>query len=267
MTPEPSGDYSYPDDDWGPPLDEDAPPLDEEPPADWEPPSGYGHGNPQPAASAPASQAPATQAPSASRTSTPAPATPSTATATATQSRAKSGNSPEDPWSRAVEQAPGTWVVGAESNVGRNPAQAAEEAAPATDTPDYEPAAAQVPEAPTGAYGHPTNAEQNPSSSWDVAPASSWPATESMPAPASMPAASNQQRPGTLAFLGDPARGSARFGGDAGGGRAVGQSEWPPKPVPEADQQSRSPSGPCSGTGEDPGKAGVGCGGHSQPGG
>ncbi|MFJ6537808.1 DNA polymerase III subunit gamma and tau [Paenarthrobacter sp. NPDC091711] len=162
---EPSGDYSYPDDDWGPPLDEDAPPLDEEPPSDWEPP---------------AAQPPAPQAQSASRASTPPQSTPTTAT----PPRTKSGNSAEDPWSRAVEQAPGTWVVGAESNVGRNPAPAAEEAAPATDTPDYEPAAAQVPEAPTGAYGHPTNAEQNPSSSWDVAPASSWPAAESMPAPA-----------------------------------------------------------------------------------
>lgn len=87
--------------------------------------------------------------------------------------------------------------MGAESNVGRNPAQAAEEAVPATDTPDYEPAAAQVPEAPTGAYGHPTNAEQNPSSSWDVAPASSWPATESMPAPATSnaPVTSNAPAP------------------------------------------------------------------------
>ncbi|KUM34415.1 AAA family ATPase [Arthrobacter sp. EpRS71] len=172
---EPSGDYSYPDDDWGPPLDEDAPPLDEEPPADWEPPSGYGSGNAQPAA-----QPPAPQAQSASRASTP----PHSSPTTATPPRTKSGNSAEDPWSRAVEQAPGTWVVGAESNVGKNPAPAAEEAAPVTDAPDYEPAAAQVPEAPTGAYGHPTNAEQNPSSSWDVAPASSWPAAESMPAPA-----------------------------------------------------------------------------------
>ncbi|MBT2584867.1 DNA polymerase III subunit gamma and tau [Arthrobacter sp. ISL-95] len=187
---EPSGDYSYPDDDWGPPLDEDAPPLDEEPPADWEPPSAYGRTSSQPAAPAPASQAQsAPQAPSASRASAPAQAT----ATTAIQPRPTSGKAPEDPWSRAVEQAPGTWVVGTESNVGKKPAQAAEETAPATDTQDYEPAAAQVPEAITSAYGHPTNAEQNPSSSWDVAPASSWPGTQSMPAPvsSSVPTASS----------------------------------------------------------------------------
>ncbi|MFJ6452831.1 DNA polymerase III subunit gamma and tau [Paenarthrobacter sp. NPDC091669] len=163
QTPEPSGDYSYPDDDWGPPLDEDAPPLDEEPPADWEPPSGYGQ--PRTAPAAPASSATAA-APSPSAGSAPASAS-------------------NDPWSRAVEQAPGTWVVGTESNVGKKPAEAAEETAAAAEAPDYEPAAAQVPEATTGAYGHPTNAEQNPSSSWDVAPASSWPATQSMPEPVS----------------------------------------------------------------------------------
>lgn len=85
----------------------------------------------------------------------------------------------DDPWSRAVEQAPGTWVVGSESNVGSQPAMTPEEtAAPAVDTPDYEPAAAQVPEPAAGAYGHPTAAADNASSSWDVAPASSWPGTQ-----------------------------------------------------------------------------------------
>jgi DNA polymerase-3 subunit gamma/tau len=74
--------------------------------------------------------------------------------------------------------------VGTESNVGKRPLDSPEESAPATDAPDYEPAAAQVPETPSGTYGHPTNAEQNPSSSWDVAPASSWPGTQSMPDPA-----------------------------------------------------------------------------------
>ncbi len=171
--PEPSGDYSHPDDDWGPPLDEDAPPLDEEPPADWEPPAGYGHTSSQPAASA---SAPATPA----KTSTTAPP------AAAATAPASSTTASEDPWSRAVEQAPGTWVVGTESNVGKKPAQDIEESAPATNTPDYEPAAAQAPAPATasGTYGHPTNAEENPSSSWDVAPASSWPAAQSMPAPA-----------------------------------------------------------------------------------
>ncbi|GEB19004.1 DNA polymerase III subunit gamma and tau [Paenarthrobacter aurescens] len=172
---QPSGDYSYSDDDWGPPLDEDAPPLDEEPPADWEPPSGYGRGNSQPA-------------PAPAREATPAQSIPTQAPSAATAPRASSNTVSEDPWSRAVEQAPGTWVVGTESNVGKKPA---EDTAPAAQTtPDYQPAAAQVP-APTqpadtapGVYGHPTNAEQNPSSSWDVAPASSWPGTQSMPDPA-----------------------------------------------------------------------------------
>lgn len=176
---EPSGDYSYPDDDWGPPLDEDAPPLDEEPPADWEPPAGYSRTNSQPAASAPAS-------PMASAAATPAKTSTTAPPAAATTSPASSTTASDDPWSRAVEQAPGTWVVGTESNVGKQPAQDIAESAPATNTPDYEPAAAQAPAPATasGTYGHPTNAEENPSSSWDVAPASSWPAAQSMPAPA-----------------------------------------------------------------------------------
>lgn len=188
---ESSGDYSYPDDDWGPPLDEDAPPLDEEPPADWEPPSGYGRQSAAPAASptAPAATPSTPVATASAPVATPtAPAvTPSTPAAS------KVAASSDDPWSRAVEQAPGTWVVGTESNVGKQHSQAPEVSEQPTDTPDYEPAAAQVPESRTTAYGHPTNAEQSPSSSWDVAPASSWPATQSMPAQASSgaPAASN----------------------------------------------------------------------------
>ncbi|WP_458107544.1 DNA polymerase III subunit gamma and tau [Arthrobacter sp. R3-55] len=189
---QPSGDYSYPDDDWGPPLDEDAPPLEEEPPADWEPPSGYGRMGSQPAAPA---VPPATASPS-----TPPASGPDKTPAAATSSRASSGNASDDPWSRAVEQAPGTWVVTSESNVGKGPAKSTPEIPPATHTPDYEPAAAQAPEPErttepaTGTYGHPTNAEQNPSSSWDVAPASSWPGTQSMPAPATSSASG--ARPG-----------------------------------------------------------------------
>jgi len=183
---EPAGDYSYPDDDWGPPLDEDAPPLEEEPPADWEPPSGYTRQSQPPAATAPSSPAPASPS-----SASPAPH-PTAAVPAATSSTS------DDPWSRAVEQAPGTWVVGTESNVGKQPQAAEEAAVPTKDAPDYEPAAAQVPEATTGAYGHPTNAEQNPSSSWDVASASSWPATQSMPAPASS-GASAASNPGASA--------------------------------------------------------------------
>ena len=197
-TPEPSGDYSYPDDDWGPPLDEDAPPLDEEPPADWEPPADYRHTSSQPTTavgsqsfptrqSSEASVAPVKQASVASSTST-------SATTSAAPANSATAKVADDPWSRAVEQAPGTWVVGTESNVGKQPAQDLEESAPATDTPDYEPAAAQVPAqaAASGTYGHPTNAEENPSSSWDVAPASSWPGTQQAAAPAVWPSLASQ---------------------------------------------------------------------------
>ncbi len=244
----------------GPPLDEDAPPpLDEEPPADWEPPAGYGRTNSQPDASAPASpMASAAATPAKTSTTAPPPAA-------ATTSPASSTTASDDPWSRAVEQAPGTWVVGTESNVGKQPAQDVEESAPATNTPDYEPAAAQAP-APakaSGTYGHPpTNAEENPSSSWDVAPASSWPAAQSMPAPpttsnappAAWPSLATQPRKRTA-----PLRRSRSC--------AVGQSNWPAKPVSAVNEQPpRSPSGPCPGAGEDPGEAGVGGGGHSQPG-
>ncbi|SEJ62263.1 DNA polymerase-3 subunit gamma/tau [Arthrobacter sp. yr096] len=215
-----AGDYSYPDDDWGPPLDEDAPPLDEEPPADWEPPSGYGRQStapPAPAASRTGQSSPEQETPSR-QAAVPSAATPSAASAHAVPapagtvptgraaaaspapaSRAAAANpvaasdTSADPWSRAVEQAPGTWVVGTESNVGKRTQAAQEAAASGSNAPDYQPAAAQIPEATAGAYGHPTNAEQNPSSSWDVAPASSWPGTQSMPDPAASnnPAASN----------------------------------------------------------------------------
>lgn len=181
---EPAGDYSYPDDDWGPPLDEDAPPLDEEPPMDWEP-------TPTVSSSARSAQAPARLAPAASATPGSATDTSSPAGSPPATNPAADGSKPDtaqDPWSRAVEQAPGTWVVGAESNVGAKPTQAPVEADKTTSTaPDYEPAAAQVPSATT--YGHPTTAEQNESSGWDVAPASNWPGTAPTQMPANAPAA------------------------------------------------------------------------------
>jgi DNA polymerase-3 subunit gamma/tau len=53
-----------------------------------------------------------------------------------------------DPWARAVEQSPGIWTIGTESNVGRHatpdPVTSAPEPAPAPVY--YEPAAAQIPE-------------------------------------------------------------------------------------------------------------------------
>ncbi|UKA59132.1 DNA polymerase III subunit gamma and tau [Arthrobacter sp. FW306-2-2C-D06B] len=133
---DPAADYSYSDDDWGPPRDEDAPPLDEEPPMDWEPaaPPGF--------TSAPTA-GPATR----SSASTAAPATASTQASSEKKSKA-----PEDPWSRAVEHAPGSWVVGSESNVGSaasgisaDPEGQANSSSPATPSPVYEPAAAQIP--------------------------------------------------------------------------------------------------------------------------
>ncbi|WP_407708920.1 DNA polymerase III subunit gamma and tau [Arthrobacter nitrophenolicus] len=125
------GDYSYSDDDWGPPRDEDAPPLDEEPPADWEP----------------------SAARTVSRTSavTPEPAyapAPAAAPAAAAQAAARkpaADTAVQDPWARAVEQAPGVWVVGNESNVGRFPASTAADTPSPAPAPRYEPATAQVP--------------------------------------------------------------------------------------------------------------------------
>ncbi|MFJ4027273.1 DNA polymerase III subunit gamma and tau [Paenarthrobacter sp. NPDC089989] len=170
--PESAGDYSYPDDDWGPPLDEDAPPLDEEPPMDWEPTTQ------------------ASPAPSPSRASTPASGTTNhNAPETTTQP-----DSTQDPWSRAVEHAPGTWVVGTESNVGAKSTQPAEEAASAS-VPDYEPAAAQIPQ--TAEYGRPTSGEQTGPSGWDVAPASDWPGTAGAQAqaPAAWPSTAASAEP------------------------------------------------------------------------
>lgn len=134
----PGGSYSYPDDDWGPPLDEDAPPLDEEPPMDWEP--------------SPPSQP--RNAPSVPDVPHPAPVrVPATgqgvpATSQGTN-QSQATDTSDDPWSRAVEQAPGVWLLGSESNVGKYADDSDEgrtEAAPQTSAAlRYEPAAAQVP--------------------------------------------------------------------------------------------------------------------------
>ncbi|WLQ04656.1 DNA polymerase III subunit gamma and tau [Arthrobacter oryzae] len=133
-----SGSYSYPEDDWGPPLDEDAPPLDEEPPMDWTP-------------SAPRQSVPTQARPEQSRPASenrgsgeqPDPTPPS-----ANSSRVAGGTSSDDPWSRAKEEAPGVWTVGAESNVGKSvedPDRAGLPVVPEPPTPHYEPAAAQLP--------------------------------------------------------------------------------------------------------------------------
>ncbi|MFF1828435.1 DNA polymerase III subunit gamma and tau [Paenarthrobacter sp. NPDC058040] len=196
--PQSAGDYSYPDDDWGPPLDEDAPPLDEEPPADWEPSPRF---SAPPTGPAPTASAPATPAPTAAPAAQPSP---DAAQGAVPQGAAPQAHTPEDPWSRAVEHAPGTWVVGTESNVGTKASKPAEETAAAT-VADYEPAAAQVPE--TSEYGRPSNGEQAGPSGWDVAPASSWPGTGTAQAqaPAAWPSlaasAEPEQARGSVATL------------------------------------------------------------------
>ena len=155
---EPSGSYAAPDDDWGPPRDEDAPPLDEEPPLDW---------NPPPAA-------PPRRAESADSAADSAPARKSPAAQASNTARSLAGTSPAGPdasadaWARAVEQSPGVWTVGTDSNVGRYPTPEVEPAAPEPEPAQvhYEPAAAQIPEyagvvsAPSGLSSeHPARAD------------------------------------------------------------------------------------------------------------
>jgi DNA polymerase-3 subunit gamma/tau len=150
-----AGDYSYSDDDWGPPRDEDAPPLDEEPPLDWDPsarpqarsagPGGAGRNSAGesavPRGASAAGDLPGTH--SGTRANTGAQA----GTGTLSSESAATGDTPHDPWTRAVEQAPGVWVVGEESNLGKAPAAGLLEKDPAASAPThhYEPAAAQIP--------------------------------------------------------------------------------------------------------------------------
>jgi DNA polymerase-3 subunit gamma/tau len=150
-TPQPheadSGSYSYPDDDWGPPLDEDAPPLDEEPPMDWAPSA---PAQERPAQERPAQARPAPEGPAQSR---PAPESGSSEQPARTppsldSSRGAGDTASDDPWSRAKEEAPGVWTVGAESNVGKSvedPDRAALSVVSEPAAPHYEPATAQLP--------------------------------------------------------------------------------------------------------------------------
>ncbi|MEO3931881.1 DNA polymerase III subunit gamma and tau [Micrococcaceae bacterium Sec7.4] len=135
--PDSAGSYAHPDDDWGPPRDEDAPPLDEEPPMDWDP-------------SAPAPARAAQPAPASDRTKTAAPAR-SGAAAKKSQTHTPAPQAPDtanDPWARAVEQAPGIWTIAADSNVGsyRPEESVTPDPTPEPEPPHYEPAAAQVPQ-------------------------------------------------------------------------------------------------------------------------
>lgn len=156
---EPSGSYADADDDWGPPRDEDAPPLDEEPPMDWDPSPVATPRRPEPAAAAtaPARKSPAAQA---SKTAGSPARTPGA-----------EPDAADDAWARAVEQSPGVWTVGTDSNLGRYTSPDVEPAAPEPEPKPvhYEPAAAQIPEyagvvsAPSGLTSdHPARAEVAP---------------------------------------------------------------------------------------------------------
>ncbi|WP_258804747.1 DNA polymerase III subunit gamma and tau [Pseudarthrobacter sp. NS4] len=174
-----AGDYSYSDDDWGPPRDEDAPPLDEEPPLDWQPSAQAGSKS----TSAEASARNPVSAGSQQETGT--------TSGAVEPKRPAAPDAVHDPWTRAVEQAPGVWVVGNESNIGRTPpATTPEEESGSVPTPRYEPATAQVPPSipvttpgtPTepdwglASAPAPTDADRSQSmSSWATTPAPSSP--------------------------------------------------------------------------------------------
>lgn len=131
---EASSSYADPDEDWGPPRDEDAPPLDEEPPMDWDPSPAATPHRAEPAAAAPARKSPASKISKA---------------AASPAGKPDAGQDPSaDAWARAVEQSPGVWTVGSDSNLGRYTAPDAEPAAPEPEPAPvhYEPAAAQIPE-------------------------------------------------------------------------------------------------------------------------
>jgi DNA polymerase-3 subunit gamma/tau len=138
-----AGPYAHADDDWGPPRDEDAPPLDEEPPMDWNPSA------PATAWSAP----PAVSSTARNRAATP-PRSAGSPTASAGTAAPAAPEVSDDLWARAVEQSPGVWTVGAETNIGRYSQSGAAPDSGHTPEPEpqhYEPAAAQIPEDAVGA--------------------------------------------------------------------------------------------------------------------
>lgn len=191
--PDTAGSYSYPDDDWGAPRDEDAPPLDEEPPMDWEPSPAASRQGPPAAAPAPARQ----------QTADPSRPGPAAEEYPAAVPAPQAPDSADDPWARAVEEAPGIWTVGTDSNVGRYPAEetAAPGPVPEREPPHYEPAAAQVPHyaasvSASTAYEPVGTASNGWGDSVDLVPAGAssasagaGPATMLAPAPAATPVA------------------------------------------------------------------------------
>jgi DNA polymerase-3 subunit gamma/tau len=165
--------YAYSDDDWGPARDEDAPPLDEEPPMDWDPSAPVEPRRTAAAAGSGAGAAPQAKKPASGPARAAAPAGPPAPPATA----APEPGTAHDPWTRAVEQAPGVWVIGSESNVEKKATAPSpyDAVSPAAPPPAYEPAAAQVPtSAPV------KKPEPDPGADWGL-PAT--PATRPAPEP------------------------------------------------------------------------------------
>ncbi|WP_248762955.1 DNA polymerase III subunit gamma and tau [Pseudarthrobacter sp. SSS035] len=221
-----AGSYAYSDDDWGPPRDEDAPPLDEEPPMDWDPSAAatprLSSAQPEPSAAAPAkrsargaSKAAAAKASPASRSSAAASAAPS------------QPDTALDPWGRAVEQAPGVWVVGTEPNVGKSlNTSVPEEATETAPAPSYEPATAQVPK--TSAVVSQSDAD----ASWGLPPVAPTATTEIPEIPAPYSAAPHSAAPQSSApeppALQSPVPETAEPHNPAPTGQAPGAPAVPP---------------------------------------
>nr|WP_308287857.1 DNA polymerase III subunit gamma and tau [Arthrobacter sp. MAHUQ-56] len=184
--PDAGGDYSYSDDDWGPARDEDAPPLDEEPPMDWEPSPRPGSRATPPNAARETPQ----QSAGGAKDSVEAPSHGAGIT-TGTRGAGGTGQpAAHDPWTRAVEQAPGVWVVGDKSNVGAAvPAAGQPESSGPVQIPRYEPATAQVPPsipvtAPAAASGTGWASPGQPTAASADGTQGSRPPSTSQPAPA-----------------------------------------------------------------------------------
>ncbi|MFC4397618.1 DNA polymerase III subunit gamma and tau [Arthrobacter sedimenti] len=193
--PSTGGDYSYSDDDWGPPRDEDAPPLDEEPPMDWEPSAGPASRGASSSSAAGGRQPAGGQTEAGTRSHGSSAVAPRTDSAAAPQpgpSSAQSAHAPHDPWTRAVEQAPGVWVVGDKSNVGAKPvaASGSDNIGAQGNVPHYAPATAQVPPsipvAPVPAAGVPGN-DWDPGSGNDHAASATESYQASSPQPSPVP--------------------------------------------------------------------------------
>jgi DNA polymerase-3 subunit gamma/tau len=101
---------------------------------DWDPSAAAAPRRPEPASAAPARKSAATPA--------------SKAASSAAGTKEAGQDASADAWARAVEQSPGVWTVGTDSNLGRYTAPDGEPAAPEPEPAPvhYEPAAAQIPE-------------------------------------------------------------------------------------------------------------------------